>query len=324
MKEKLIITLIFVGTLALFVSGTWGFWAHKRINRMAVFTLPPDMIGLYKSNIEYLTDHSIDPDKRRYVDDKEAPRHYIDIDYYGAYPFDELPRGWDSARSKFTEDTLIAFGILPWHLEIMLRRLTYAFKDIDHQKIIKLSAEIGHYLADAHVQLHTSLNYNGQLTGQRGIHGFWESRLPELFGDEYDYFVGKAEYLENPHKEIWKMILESAAAVDSVLKFEKELDASYPADMKFSYSNRGDASLVRTYSFEYASAYNDMMEGMVERRLRKAIHRIGSFWYTAWINAGQPDLGEINNSTYAEPTEKQKWLEKNWKIGKINGRNHSN
>jgi len=43
----------------------WGFYGHKRINRVAIFTLPPEMFGFYKEHIEYLTEHAVDPDKRR-------------------------------------------------------------------------------------------------------------------------------------------------------------------------------------------------------------------------------------------------------------------
>src|SRR6186997_1940944 len=73
--------------------------------------------------------------------------------------------------------------------------------------ILKLSAEIGHYLADAHVPLHASSNHNGQLTGQRGIHGFWESRIPELLAEnKWDFFIGKAEYIKNHSDFIWKRV----------------------------------------------------------------------------------------------------------------------
>ncbi|MDP9231108.1 MAG: zinc dependent phospholipase C family protein, partial [Bacteroidota bacterium] len=158
----------------------WGFYAHKKINYYAVFLLPPGMLVLYKPNIEFLTEHAIDPDKRRYAIPEESPRHYIDIDHYGNYPYDSLPRKWNDAIAKYSEDTLMQHGIVPWWVQTMLYRLTDAFKEKNQAKILKLSAEIGHYVADAHVPLHASSNYNGQFTAQKGIHGFWESRVPEL------------------------------------------------------------------------------------------------------------------------------------------------
>ena len=99
---------------------SWGFYAHKRINRMAVFTLPPELFTFYKKHIEFLTEHAIDPDKRRYASKGEAERHYIDIDHYvhnGEDPFDVVPKRWKDAVEKFSEDTLKAYGIVPWHIQ---------------------------------------------------------------------------------------------------------------------------------------------------------------------------------------------------------------
>ena len=161
---------------------------------------------------------------------EEGPRHYIDIDHYGKYPYDSLPRKWNDAVAKYSEDTLNAYGIVPWWLQTMLSRLTNAFKEKNQAKILKLSAEIGHYIADAHVPLHANSNHNGQYTDQKGIHGFWESRIPELLAEkEWDFFIGKAEYIKNPADFIWKRVLESGAAADTVLKYEKELTKKFPS-----------------------------------------------------------------------------------------------
>ena len=161
----------------------WGFFAHKKINTYAIFLLPPEMLVLYKPNIDFITEHAVDPDKRRYVVQQEGARHYIDIDHYGKYPFEKLPRKWNDAVNQFSEDTLLAYGIVPWWTQVMLHRLTEAFRNKNQATILKLSAELGHYVADAHVPLHANSNHNGQNTNQLGIHGFWESRVPELLAD---------------------------------------------------------------------------------------------------------------------------------------------
>src|SRR5882757_3282062 len=137
----------------------WGFFGHQKINYYAVFLLPPDMMVLYKPNITFLSEHAVDPDKRRYAVADEGPRHYIDIDHYGKYPYDSLPRKWNDAVAKYSEDTLNANGIVPWWVQTMLGRLTNAFKEKNHAKILRLSAEIGHYIADAHVPLHANSNH---------------------------------------------------------------------------------------------------------------------------------------------------------------------
>ncbi|MEO5683505.1 MAG: zinc dependent phospholipase C family protein [Chitinophagaceae bacterium] len=294
----------------------WGFYAHKQINYYAVFLLPPEMLILYKTNINFLSEHAVDPDKRRYAISEEGPRHYIDIDHYGQDAFAVLPRQWDSAQAKFSADTLNAHGIVPWWINSMLGRLTAAFKEKNQSKILKLSAEIGHYIADAHVPLHASSNHNGQLTGQVGIHGFWESRVPELLAEkEWDFFIGQADYLPHPASFIWKRVAESAAAADTVLRFEKRLSIEFASDQRFAFEER-NGLLVRQYSAAYTRAYNAMLRGMVERRMRQSIYAVASFWYTAWVNAGQPDLRTLTGKSFSEADIKAfENLDLQWKKG---------
>ncbi len=356
----------------------WGFFGHRKINRHAVYSLPPQMMLFFKPNIAYLTQHATDADMRRYASKYEAPRHYIDLDRYGEPPFPTLPRSWTDAllchsdfyflrqngdtlplfdspvmeawlgpdttvalstetgvadqtlsyyrlRSFFREqvlplfyedewrvscdsfrletglalpaceailvvDTFSRHGIVPYHLERMMGQLTAAFRRGNADRVLRYAADLGHYLADAHVPLHTTENYNGQLTNQLGIHAFWESRLPELFADEqYDFWVGKAEYITNQRDFFWNIILESHSLVDSVLNIEKELSRQYPPDQQYCTEWRGTSSA--TVPCEaYSRAYHDRLGGMVERRMRAAILAVSSAWYTAWVDAGQPDL----------------------------------
>jgi hypothetical protein len=280
----------------------WGFYGHRRINRMAVFTLPPAMFGFYKSHLDYLSDHSTDPDSRRYAVAAEAPRHYIDLDHYvkpGEDPFTAMPREWDVAVQKFTEDTLQAYGIVPWYIPVMYGRLVNAFKRGSVDRILYFSAEIGHYIADAHVPLHTTENYNGQFTGQHGIHAFWESRIPELNAESYDHFTGRAHYIASPLDAAWQAVMGSHAALDTVFRMERELQATYPADAKYVLENRGRGS-VQAYSREFTLAYEQSMGGMVERRMNAAIITVGSFWYSAWVDAGQPDLDRLDQKEVSD------------------------
>lgn len=346
----------------------WGFFGHRKINRMAVFTLPSEMIQYYKGNIEYITEHSIDPDKRRYASKHEAVRHYIDIDTWGENPFYDVPRIFEDALIKYaaysftgeargkvaveyTQDSISLTlgankylcstdvlrtyfrdsimqnyyegrwtipskdlsnlfagvpdgslhikddfsqgGILPYHLNRMYYRLIKAFENQDSERILRLSAEIGHYIGDAHVPLHTTKNYNGQLTDQIGIHAFWESRLPELYADDtYSFLVGKAEMVDKPLTYFWKMVKESHDLLDDVLRIEKELTRTFPEDQQMCFDERLERT-IRTQCPEFAYAYHEGLNGMVEARMQDAIHAIGSVWYSAWIEAGQPDLNNL-------------------------------
>ena len=316
-------TLVFAFCFLSLQSMAWGFWAHQRINRLAVFTLPPEMMPLFKANIEYLTEHAVDPDKRRYAIKEEAPRHYIDLDRFCVFPCKDFPRFWKDAVSKYTEDTLQSYGIVPWHIVAMSNRLTDAFKEKDKNKILKTAADIGHYIADAHVPLHTSENYNGQMTNQYGIHGFWESRVPELLGENYDYFVGKATFVKKTNDWIWGIVMDSHQALDTVLGFEKKLSNTFPADRTYSYEQRGETN-VKVFSEEYTNAYNKMMGDLVERRLRASVYDVGSIWYSCWVNAGQPDLSKLEDKPLSQQEKDQeKEEERLWRQGgKQLGRPH--
>lgn len=343
---------------------------------MAVYTLPPEMFGFYKGNILYITEHAIDPDKRRYATKHEGVRHYIDIDHWDKIPFPNVPRDFEEAIIKYADiyyifgkdtiglekkrvgdsiylhgkiqdwhevgidfktfltywkrvikpmyyedewilnhydlnelfqtdvfskqagkilivDKFSPYGIVPYHLESMLEKLTLAFKQQDEGRLLRYISEFGHYVSDAHVPLHTTKNYNGQLTGQVGIHAFWESRIPELMAEStYDFFVGQAEYIENPRDYIWDIIINTHGHLDSVLAIEKRLSETFPEDRQFCYDERLSRT-VRIQCEEYAKAYSEAMGSMVEDQMRKSIHAIGSLWYTAWVNAGQPDLNTI-------------------------------
>jgi len=313
MKRCFLFALLFLASLPCFC---WGFYAHKKINYYAVFLLPPEMMVLYKPNIDFIEEHAVDPDKRRYAVAEEGPRHYIDIDHYGEYPYNNLPRKWKDAVEKFGEDSVRMYGIVPWHLQTMLYRLTDAFKEKNFSRIMKNSAEIGHYIADSHVPLHANSNHNGQFTNQKGIHGFWESRVPELLADtKFDFFIGKAQHISNPGDYIWDRVLESALASDSVLRFERELTKEFPGDQKFSFESRNRV-VIKQYSSAFTEAFDKKLNGMVERRMRLSIYSTASFWYTAWVNAGQPDLKGLVGQKFSENDVKEfEKLNQSWQSG---------
>lgn len=271
----------------------WGFFAHRAINRAAVFTLPAEMIRFYKSNLAYITEHAVNADKRRYVLEEEAARHFFDAEHYDKSFLKGSPPAWKEVQEKFPAGHFKENGILPWYIVRMTYRLTEAFRRRDSVRILRYSADLGHYVADAHVPLHTTANYNGQLTGQTGIHAFWESRLPELFSDSYDLLTGKARYVRDIRGESWRMVRQSHQLVDSVLSIEKSLSGEFPRDRKYTIYLKNNRA-VKNYSEGYSARYRDRLQRMVERRFNRAIHAIGSFWYTAWVNAGQPVLEQLD------------------------------
>lgn len=314
--------LFFCSTLCLaHPAWCWGFYAHRMINYHAVFLLPPGMIGFYKRHISFLKEHAVDPDKRRYAMKEEAPRHYIDLDSYVIPHRDSMPKRWDDAVIRFGSDTLLRHGIAPWWIERMRLRLMQAFRERNPSQILKISADIGHYISDAHVPLHASRNHNGQLTGQHGIHGFWESRIPERFAEStFDFVIGHAAYLQRPTDFIWARVWESGAAADTVLQMERRLAAQYPADARFAYELR-NGLVVRQYSSGYTARYHYLLQGMVERRMRASIFAVASYWYTAWVDAGQPSLDGMTSHVFTT-TDSAAWdaMDLRWRSDAALGR----
>lgn len=411
-----LLSLLFLTSFYPKATEIWGFFGHKRINRLAVFTLPQEMLPLFKTEIEYLTEHAVDPDRRRFVVPTEGFRHYINLDKWAFLPQDKLEAqilhteiyivgekndttllvdypsirkqkrdyylkaksikrlfGRDSVivadsnyrrfftynlsriqpdeplsiapdsllyffkkekltllskaekssiKSAFAKDRLSQLGILPYHLQVMQRQLTDAFIAKNKKLILKFAAELGHYLADAHIPLHTISNYDGQMTNQNGIHAFWESRLPELFADnQYDFFVGKAAYIEKPRSYFWEVIYKSNTLAASTLQIEKEVAQKFEVDKKYCPETVNGIE-VQKPCFDFARAYHDRLGGMVEEQMRRAILSVGSAWYTAWVDAGQPDLSNLKDTPLSINEEKeQREAEKKIKNGgKILGR----
>ena len=307
---KVLVLSLLIGVLAPDTSA-WGFYAHKEINRIAVFTLPTPLIGFYKSNIKYITEHAVDADRRRYSLAEEACRHYLDADHYEhSLPFDTIPKYWKKAIEMYTKDTLFEYGIVPWHVNYTYQQLIWTFADTSRnleqktRRILRLSADLGHYVGDLHVPLHSTSNYNGQKTNQVGIHALWESRIPPLFDTGYNYFVGRAKLYENPIDSIWKAISKSYFLVDSVLILEREATSIVGQSNKYTFISTEYATK-REYSIPFCTAYNRLMGNMIEERMTKSILFLGSLWYTAWIEAGQPNLEGFPTLDY-ELEEKSK------------------
>lgn len=315
-----ILSIFFVIDFSKNTAQSWGFYGHKKINRHAVFILPPEMFGFYKKHIEYIIEHGTDPDKRTFADPKEAVRHYIDVENYADGNFDSIPLFWKAAVKKFSEDTLNTHGLNPWHIQLMMMRLTDAFKEENVDRILFVSANIGHYIADACVPLHTTKFYNGRRVDQKGIHAFWESRIPELFGDEWDYFVGRAEYVRNPGRLAFQLVKESHHCIDSIYQVYDSLNIAFPDDVKYTIEPRGQMTM-KVISKQYAETFHKLLDNQVERRMQRAVKAVGSLWYTAWVNAGQPDLKRLENKEVSDSLNKAKdELDKLWQTGKPLGR----
>lgn len=304
----------------------WGVWGHSKINRGAILALPKEMGMFFYNHADYITEEAVAPDIRKYTmgDKSEFPRHYIDLEDYKYTTPGAMPRTLEAARAKYGKDSVDKYGTLPWTIQEVTEKLTNAMREKNKAEILFLAANLAHYIGDAHMPLHTSTNHDGQLTGQRGIHALWESQLPEMFGKDYSLYVRNVRYLPDIEKATWNIIDSSHKLVSPLLYNDWKMRKDKPVEMLYKITSTGQPEEnkygQKTHSYEYAHVYHELLQGMVEMQLRAAISATANYWYTAWVNAGKPDLSDLDPKYITD--RNRKFYEedmKYWMKGKVTG-----
>lgn len=293
LKRAALLHLLLV---VLVICGSWGFLVHRTIHQLAVYELPAELRPFFYKNIEKIVADAPRPDQRRNEDSTEAPKHFIDLEMYGENAAEKMPFDWQKAIKKYSKDSLEKYGYVPYHVIYMQHKLTNAFKNKNKDSILFYAADIGHYIGDAHVPLHTTVNYDGQLTNQKGLHSLWESMIPELEIDQYQlYSAHKAKYLKNPAAAIWKAVRTGFAMVPEMLAKETEVSKNFTEATKYRVQiRRGRES--KSYTTEFAKAYAAALKPSINNRLLQSADLIADFWYTAWVDAGKPDMMSITGN----------------------------
>ncbi len=265
-------------------ASAWGFEAHKFIVDRMVELLPPELKPLFEKRRAFIIERSVDPDLWRNVGwDAEPPHHFLDLDYeaFGPYPFDGLPRDYATAVQKFGKDVVHAQGLLPWRTAEFYGNLQREFASLKRQpapgyaldNIVLHAAILAHYVSDGHVPLHAVVNYNGQLTGQDGLHSRWESELFERNRSRLAIAPAAAKPISNPRDFMFDVLLASNRAAANVL----ESDLKAAAGREF-----------------YDDAYFDIFAKgtlpTLERRLNDSISAVASMIVGAWEQAGKPAI----------------------------------
>ena len=301
MNGKMRMGLAAMAVIVITLLGSWGFLVHKAVHQLAVYQLPEGMVPFYYGNMDKLIYDAVRPDTRRNTDSTEATKHFIDLEAFGEDAVHRMPAGWDKAVALYSKDSLLKYGYVPYQVVYMKERLTEAFRQKNKDSILFYSADLGHYIADAHVPLHTTLNYDGQLTNQKGLHSLWESMVPELEIGSYNlYSRHKAKYLSQPAQAIWKAVRKSNALVPGVLAKETEVSLRFSEADKYRVQVRRGKEY-KNYTTEFARQYAIALKNTINTQLLSSADMIADFWYTSWKDAGSPDLSGISTWT----TEKQ-------------------
>ncbi|HEX6162587.1 MAG TPA: hypothetical protein VFZ31_04445 [Vicinamibacterales bacterium] len=265
-------------------SAAWGFEAHKFIADRMIALLPAELKPLFEKRRAFIVERSIDPDLWRTVGwEDEPPNHFLDMDYkeFGPYPFAALPRDYDVAVQKFGKDVVHTQGLLPWRTAEFYGRLQREFEALKQkpapgyatENIVLFAAVMTHYVSDGHVPLHAVVNYNGQVTGQDGIHSRWEAELFERNRDRLTIAPVAIKPVANPREFMFETLLASNRAAANVL----ESDRSAAAGREF-------------YDDAYFDAFGKGTLPVLEKRLNESIAAVAAMIAGAWENAGRPAI----------------------------------
>ncbi len=290
------------------VSASWGFLVHRSVAQLSIYELPEAMVPFFYQHMDYLVDSAPRADIRRNRDTTEASKHFIDFEMYGDNAANKMPLDWQAAVKIYSKDSLLKYGYVPYHVLYMKGKLTQAFKSGNKDSILFYAADLSHYIGDANVPLHTTVNYDGQLTDQKGLHSLWESTIPELELNKFNlYSSHKATYLKKPDVAIWEAVRRSYALVPIMLQAEKEVTTKFTDAQKFRIQiRRGKES--KSYTTEFARAFGIALKGTVNEQLLHSADLIADFWFTSWVDAGKPNLSTLTpgwNSGDAEKLKKE-------------------
>jgi hypothetical protein len=260
-------------------ASAWGFEAHQFIVGRAIALLPPEIRPFFEANRTFLVEHTLDPDLWRVAGfTEESPRHFLNLDAYGAYPFADLPRAYDAALERFGAGRLAQNGILPWRAAETADRLREAFEALRRggfarRDVAFFTAVVAHYVADAHVPFHAVLNFDGQLTGQRGIHARWESDLFTRYERRLTVTPAPVRRVPEVRDLVFETLLSGFQLAEGVLAADR--DAIGGRDV---------------YDERYYEAFFAASGPVLERRLGEAVTAVASIVASAWEQAGRPPL----------------------------------
>lgn len=261
----------------------WGFEAHRFIAAQVIARLPPGLRELFEARRVMFVEHSIDPDLWRNVGfEEEPPRHFLDLDAYGPPPFDALPRDYAEAVRKFGEEKLEKEGLLPWRAAEIHDRLQRTFEQINrgdapgwaYDNAVFFASVLGHYIGDAHVPFHAVVNYDGQITGQHGIHSRFETALFSRLEPTLKVSAQAGTPVTHARDAAFTVLIDSAALAERVLQADRQAIGTgdlYDEGYYARFAERGAGSIL-------------------EQRVNAAITSVAAYITGAWEAAGKPDL----------------------------------
>jgi hypothetical protein len=252
----------------------WGGAGHRLVVSKAIDTMPPEMRPFFEANRDYLAQHVTDPlDALAKNPAAERRYHILLLDHYGRFPFESLPRSYKAAVAKFTKAKLEASGVLPWQIGVYSEKLTNAMRLGKWDEARLDAALLAHFVAEAHDPFNTTENFDGRLSGQPGVDDRFKSRLIDRFSSFFPMRPNDAVYLSDPTDVAFEACLSAHSWLETILLADRR-----------ARKGLGD------YTDEYYDRFYNQAAAILIRQLSDAATDVGSFWLTAWKNAGSPPL----------------------------------
>jgi hypothetical protein len=251
----------------------WGANGHKLIVNQAIDTLPADIRYFFEGNRSILLQHVTDPLEAIEKTPSERHHHFLYLDKYGRFPFDSLPRNYKAAVAKYTKAKLEANGLLPWQVGVYSEKLTEAMKAGRWEEAKLDAAILANYVAEAHDPFNTTENSDGRLTAQPGINERFGKTLIDKYSSFFPMRPNDAVYINDPTDRAFEACLSSHSWLEIILLADRN-------------ARHGENS----YNDNYFDRFYNQAAAILIRQLSDAATDVGSYWLTAWVNAGRPQL----------------------------------
>jgi len=272
LKKQLLPSILVIGIAMVLIS--WGSAGHYKINQASGLSFNAEMTQ-FVAWISILAEHASDADDRKAWDPTEGPKHYIDIDNYPEFvSHGNIPQTWDSVVAAHGSAFVMDNGILPWATLITFDSLKNSFERHDWEKAQLFASDLGHYVADGHMPLHITRNYNGQYSGNNGIHSRYESTMINAYISQIDYEGYETFEIEDVSQYVFDYLYTSYVFVDSILLADDEAK---------SVAGNTSSTLYRQTLWAETKHFTIPL-------FSEASHALSELIYTAWLQAGSPAI----------------------------------
>jgi hypothetical protein len=271
LRRACLLLLLLIAAVALTLSSSygWGESAERLIANKAVDTLPEEMLPFFEANRQFLVEHVTES----HGNDPDDHTGFIQLDHYGQFPFLALPHSYGAASAKYTKRALTEYGLLPWQIGIESEKLTSAFRAHEWGEAKLDAAALAHFVAAASDPFNTTLNSDGHLSDQPGVNQRYDAGLVDRYQLFFFVKANQASYVPEPTEKAFDMCLRAHSWLENIL-----------------LADRGAHQDLTSYGDDYYDRFYAQAGAVLIRQLSDASTDVGSYWMTAWINAGRPQL----------------------------------